>query len=54
MNTVPDYILFPINNIFELAEAIANLSDEGYEVLQNTLDRDYGFRIEKKHIHTEV
>ena len=33
MNKVSDYIMFPINNISDLAEVIANLSDEEYELL---------------------
>ena len=44
-----DKMLFPANDIFDLAELLANLSDAGFESLQSTLEKDYGFRLEKKH-----
>ena len=48
---IPDYILFPVNNVFELAEVLINLSDEGFKTLQHTLESDYGRHIEITPIH---
>ena len=41
-----DSMLFPAENIFDLAEVLANLSKEGFELLRFTLEKDYGLHIE--------
>ena len=43
-----DSMLFPANNIFELAEVLANLSNEGFELLRTTIKKDYGLCVEKE------
>ena len=48
-----DDILFPIKNIYELAESLANLSDDGFEFLQSCMQRDYGLILEKKYIREQ-
>ena len=43
-----DSILFPITDIFDLAETLANLSDEGLNTLKTSLANDYGINLELK------
>ena len=43
-----DSMLFPITDIFDLAETLANLSDEGLNTLKTSLANDYGINLELK------
>ena len=43
-----DSMLFPITDIFDLAETLANLSDEGLNTLKTSLVNDYGINLELK------
>ena len=44
-----DSMLFPITDIFDLSDTLANLSDEGLSTLQIALENDYGIRLEFRH-----
>ena len=41
-----DSMLFPITDIYDLAETLANLSDDGLNTLKISLANDYGINLE--------